>query len=331
MAKKKPGKKRRKGPPSKRKELGRELKRGILGLAVLLLLVILAGVLTYYLFLHDPPAPSSPVEHVPSVPMEKVTPATQPEAYALPPYEVFPEVDPPPEGLPMLPVTPREDLPRVALIIDDLGYQKTLAYRFLALDAALTLSLLPHSPFQEKIAGSAHEKGMEIMLHLPMEPHEYPSINAGPGALLMAMSPDELIDQLIRNLESVPHIKGVNNHMGSKMTENSTQMYQIFTILKKRGLYFVDSVTTSKSLSRPSARLFKVPFGQRDVFIDHFQDSDFIRKQIAQLIRIAQRHGEAIGIAHPHQVTYEVLAEMLPQIKKEVELVPVSALVRIIG
>ena len=123
--------------------------------------------------------------------------------------------------------------------------------------------------------------------------------------------------------------KGVNNHMGSKMTASSTQIYQIFSILKKRNLFFIDRRTTSESLCKPSARLLQLPFAQRDVFIDHFQKTDFIRKQIKLLIRIADKHGEAIGIAHPHIITYNILRELLPELQKKVQLVPASQLVRI--
>jgi polysaccharide deacetylase 2 family uncharacterized protein YibQ len=145
------------------------------------------------------------------------------------------------------------------------------------------------------------------------------------------MSPDRLVDQLIRNLNAVPFIVGVNNHMGSKMTASSTHMYQVFTILRKRGLYFIDSRTTSESLSKPSARLLQVPFAERDVFIDHNQEPDFIRKQIKLLARIAGINGQAIGIAHPHRITYKIFREVLPELKQKVLLVSASDLVQTIG
>jgi polysaccharide deacetylase 2 family uncharacterized protein YibQ len=145
------------------------------------------------------------------------------------------------------------------------------------------------------------------------------------------MTPDELIRQLEKNLDAVPDIKGVNNHMGSRMTERSTQMYQIFSTLKKRGLFFIDSRTTSESLCRPSARLLQVPYAQRDVFLDHVTDETEIRRQIQRLVTLARRQGSAIGIGHPHLATYTVLAEQLPMLKKNVKLVPASRLVQIGG
>jgi len=205
-----------------------------------------------------------------------------------------------------------------------------VAEKFLELDAAFTFSILPFSPFQKIISHLANDKGLEVMLHLPMEPMEYPAVKPGPGALLTTMSPDQLISQLEKNLETLPTIKGVNNHMGSKLTAESNQLYQIFSILKKRGLFFVDSRTTAKTLCEPSARMFKVPFAQRDVFIDHRQQPEFMRQQIISLIEIASQHGQAVGIAHPHVATYTILKEMLPVLKEKVQLVPASTIVKII-
>jgi hypothetical protein len=193
------------------------------------------------------------------------------------------------------------------------------------------VAILPHSPHQEALARLAHDRGLEVMLHLPMEPMEYPEINPGPGALLISMAPDELLRVLEENLKAVPHIKGANNHMGSRLTAHSEQVYQVFSALKRHGLYFVDSRTTDESVCRPSARLFQIPFTQRDVFLDNSQDPASIRKQIRELVRIAQRKGEAVGIAHPHPATYAVLKEELPSLRQQVEIVPASRLARVIG
>jgi polysaccharide deacetylase 2 family uncharacterized protein YibQ len=199
------------------------------------------------------------------------------------------------------------------------------------LNGGITFSILPHSPHQKSIARLARENGMGTMLHLPMEPIEYPAVNPGPGTLLTSMTPDQLIRKLEKNLAAVPHITGVNNHMGSRMTAASAQMYQIFSILKKRNLFFIDSRTTSKTLCKPSARLFQIPFAQRDVFLDHLQDPDFIRQQIKELVRIAQQNGQAVGIGHPHSLTYEILREMMPELQKKVKLVPASEIVHPVG
>ncbi|MCP4349866.1 MAG: divergent polysaccharide deacetylase family protein [Desulfobacterales bacterium] len=222
-------------------------------------------------------------------------------------------------------------LPKVAIIIDDIGYDRALADKFLNLDVPVTFSALPYSPFQKTIVNRAGAKGIDIMLHLPMEPIEYPRVNPGPGALLTSMTPAQIINQLHKNLDNVPFIVGVNNHMGSKMTANSIQMYQVLSVLKQRGLFFIDSFTTVESLSRSCARSLQIPFAQRDVFLDHFQDPAFVRKQIKLLISIANTYGEAIGIGHPYPVTYEAIRQALPELRKKVKLVPASEVVHTIG
>ena len=169
------------------------------------------------------------------------------------------------------------------------------------------------------------------MLHLPMEPVEYPEINPGPGTLLAAMSADELLRVLEEDLRAVPHIRGVNNHMGSRLTARSEQIYQVFSVLKRRGLYFVDSRTTDETICRPSARLFELPFAQRDVFLDHVHEPAAVRRQIRELVRIARLKGEAVAIAHPHPVTLTVLREELPELRRQVEIVPASRLARPVG
>lgn len=296
-------------------------------MAILAALVVAIGFLIYHLAPPQTPSPS---------PAAKSPKAETPAVKKKPIFEIYPKEKPAPrqplarkdipKSIPK--PAPRKALPSVVLILDDLGYDKKIAQKFAQLNVDLTFSILPHSPFQQRIARLARSKGLEIMLHMPMEPVEYPEVDPGLGALLTSMSPDELIDQLDQNLNTLPGVKGVNNHMGSRMTSESTQMYQIFSVLKQRGLFFIDSRTTAESLGEPSARLFQVPFAQRDVFIDHYVKPDFIRNQIKELIRIAKKNGEAVGIMHPHSTTLQVLQEMLPDLKGQVRLVPASKVVR---
>lgn len=323
MAKrKKIRRKKTKRKARKRISLSPSLIKVIAGLAVLIILIVAAGFLTHYFMMRKPALQ-------PTVSVQQ-TSVYRPPKIKPPKFEIFPE-----EELPYQPPVSRppeiKELPRVAIIIDDLGNNRKIAKKFLELDAVLTFSVLPYSPFAKKIAKAAYAKGLDVMLHLPMEPIEYPGINPGPGALLMSMSPDELISQLKKNLDYLPAVKGVSNHMGSKMTTESDQMHQIFSVLKQRGLFFIDSRSTSHSLGRPSARLLKVPFAERDVFIDHKNEPDFIRRQLKTLVRIAQKKGEAVGIAHPSKTTLKILRQELPELQKQVELVPVSEIVHILG
>ena len=287
-----------------------------LGLTILILLVFLAGVLANYM-LQWPTQHVGPTEPpMPSVP-QKATPT----------YEIFPEKAEPTKPLNGLPVLPGAQPPLVAIIVDDIGYDRIQTAKLLDLDAPITFSILPYGPYSQEVAAQARAKGHEIMLHLPMEPNEYPQVNPGPGALLSRMDPDEMIRQLIANLDLYPGLKGVNNHMGSAMSRSPERMRQIFTILKKRGLYYVDSRTTADTIARPSAQLLQLPFAERDIFIDHFEDADFIMGQLKELIKRAKEQGYAVGIAHPHAVTLTVLKQFLPQLKASVQLVPASMVI----
>ncbi len=273
-----------------------------------------------------PAAPSPTIEPTPTLtqkPTQKPLLATAP----LPTYEIFPRRE---VALPKVPppVQPPSGRPRVALVIDDIGYDQELADGFFALNIPLTVAVLPFSPHKAEVLAAARRHNRPVMLHLPMEPEEYPRVDPGPGALLTTMGPDELITQLRKDLQDVPGAVGVNNHMGSRLTRDSARLNQVFSVLKEQGLFFIDSRTTDKTVGYQSARLLKVPFAQRDVFLDHRQEADFVRRQIEMLIRRAEKNGQAIGIGHPHRVTLEALRELLPEIRRRVDLVPVADVVR---
>ncbi len=300
----------------KRRTWNTYLIQAVAGLGILLFLVVVAGVMLSHFMSNRYGAKPKIISRV----------------LRSPKFEIYPKNDVPPrEPLPKKPPKAIGRLPKIAIIIDDIGYDKSMAKKFLALNAVLTFSILPYSPYDKSIARSVHSKGYDVMLHLPMEPDEYPSINPGPGVLLTSMTPDQLIGQLNEDLETFPFITGVNNHMGSKMTTVSPQLNQIFSVLKAKRLFFIDSRTTPDTLCKPAAQLFKVPFAQKDVFIDHIPKAEFIRKQIHRLILIAESHGEAVGIAHPHPETYEILREMLPELEKKAKLVRASDIVHTAG
>lgn len=336
--------KRKKNSP----QLSWQLFKAAVGLVILMLLVVCAGVMAHHLLLRGPYGRLTPPTTPPKVrkPLSQAAPrtaapkATAPEAttpkkggakgpvrHKVPPYEIFnPNTtqDRAPETAKPLPDQQR---PLVAIIVDDLGYDLNLAQRFIEMEGPFTFSMLPQGPFTRKIVAEAHARGHEIMLHLPMEPLEYPQVSPGPGALLVEMTPDELLAQLDADLMAVPHLKGVNNHMGSRLSAQAPQMRQIFSRLKARGLYYVDSRTTKETVGRPSAERLHLPFAERDIFIDHLQDAEFIRKQLRRLVKRANAQGYAIGIAHPHPLTIELMRAALPELKEQVTLVPASRVV----
>lgn len=222
-------------------------------------------------------------------------------------------------------------LPIVAIIIDDIGYDPRLVDLFLSIDVPLTFSVLPFSPFQKKVTGKIAKKNHEIMLHLPMEPVEYPQVNPGPGALLSSMSPRQLTNHLNRAIDAVPGAVGVNNHMGSRLTTDAEQMYRILKSIKGRGMYYIDSRTSYQSVSHDLARRIQLPFAQRKIFLDNDTDPAKITTQLNKLIRYAQRHGEAVGIGHPHKETFQVLSKKLPELINQIRFVPASHIARIPG
>jgi hypothetical protein len=274
------------------------------------------------------PPPAAPLRPGPQ-PAERPMPQL---AVPQPPtFEIYPKRDAPREPPPRRVAPKNGRPPQVAIIIDDIGYDRAIAERLMALDGALTFSMFPDSPFGETILRLARSRGVDLMLHLPMEPNEYPKVDPGPGALLTSMESAQLTAQLKAQLDALPEAKGVNNHMGSRLTADRQRLAQIFSVLKDRGLYFIDSRTTPDSAGREAARQSGVSFAERDVFLDHRQSPAFIRQQLHKLIQEAQRHGSAIGIAHPHDVTYEVLRDTLPDLRRQVQLVPASRLVRPMG
>jgi polysaccharide deacetylase 2 family uncharacterized protein YibQ len=220
---------------------------------------------------------------------------------------------------------PEPPRPRVAIVIDDLGYDGRLARSFLALQEPLSFAVLPHATFSKSIARQAHEAGRDLLLHLPMEPKGYPEVNAGEGVLLVAMNNGVLLEKLRESLAALPSIVGVNNHMGSRFSEDEEKMRVVLGEIKQRGLFFIDSRTSAESRGYSLAVQMGIPAAERDVFLDNIQSPQTIGSELRRLAQLARLKGKAIGIAHPHEVTLEVLRQALPQLRQEgIELVPVS-------
>jgi uncharacterized protein len=223
---------------------------------------------------------------------------------------------------------PYRDLPKIAIIIDDIGNDKNLASSLMDMGLAITLSVLPSSTYGREIAEEANTKGFEVMLHLPMEPQNYPAVNPGPDALLIKMDERQIKAILDKNLKSIPGVSGVNNHMGSHYTENEDKMAYVMKELKKRGLYYLDSRTTAGSVGFKLARAWGVRAGQKSVFLDNDPSAKAVKYQMERLVGIARYSGEAIGIGHPHEVTLNMLKEYADLLKSDFKLVPVSDLVK---
>ena len=246
-----------------------------------------------------------------------------------PPFEekVEKDIEPPAKPLPpRIPPPKTPALPRVAIVIDDLGYQKQMAADFIALNIPLSLSFLPQAPFAREMARKAALEGKEILLHLPMEPKNFPKTNPGPSALLTDMTEEQVRQILERDFDQIPQVRGVNNHMGSLFTENEEKMTQVLKIIKQKRLYFFDSRTSPDSVALSVAGRLGVRAIGRDVFLDNVASEEAIRHQMTKLIHVAQIRGQAVACGHPHPETLRAIKEMIPELKDKVQIVPLSNL-----
>ncbi|MFB3073396.1 MAG: divergent polysaccharide deacetylase family protein [bacterium] len=219
--------------------------------------------------------------------------------------------------------------PRVAIVIDDLGVSLKAAQTLLGIPQPLTFAVLPKLTHSREIAEAAAAAGRDVLLHLPMEPLDYPEKDPGPGALFKSMTSEAMVEVLKEDLAAVPKAVGVNNHMGSRLTEDEEVMRLILTMLKERRLFFLDSYTSPRSVVSEVARELGVPTASRHVFLDHEPEgADYVAAQIDRLIAVARRHGEAIGIGHPRPSTIAALQEHLPKLAEAgITVVPLSTLI----
>ncbi len=199
-------------------------------------------------------------------------------------------------------------LPKVAIIIDDMGYDEAIGEQLLTFPIELTYSFLPFAPYTKKLERLAHRAGKTVFLHLPLEPKNS-AFNPGPGALYLQDSPETQREKFAKSLQEVPHAIGVNNHMGSAFTEDKPAMINIIQEIKDRSLMFVDSFTASRSVGLQVARQAAVKSIGRNVFLDNVLDEEKICDQLEQLVIISEKNGRAIGIGHPHRVTVNAVAK----------------------
>jgi polysaccharide deacetylase 2 family uncharacterized protein YibQ len=216
----------------------------------------------------------------------------------------------------------------IAIIIDDMGYRLSEGYQALELPGPIAYSFLPHTPNATRLSAEAARRGKDVLLHVPMEANNSDEL-LGPGALTSSMDQTTMLAALRANLESIPGAIGVNNHMGSLLTRQPDHMRWLMDALKSRGLFFVDSKTVGGSVAGQMAMERNVPFLVRDVFLDNQSSEAYVRKQFDVLIRTARSQGYAVGIAHPHTATLDVLVDVLPRLAEyEVRLIGVHDLVK---
>ncbi len=272
--------------------------------------------------LHQPQiAPSStasttpPASVTPALPLAPL-PAPAPSS-SKPAWQQYALAMPPTGGHPM-----------IAIVIDDMGIDKPDAARVIGLPGPLTIAFMSYATELPAQAKAARAAGDEIWLHIPMEPLDG-EIDPGPNALRTDMPADEIRRRLDWALARLPGIVGVNNHMGSKFTQNAAGMGVVMTELRARGLAFLDSRTIASTVASRVAGEMGVPHIDRDVFIDNDETVEAVLRQLVEAEHIAQRKGYALAIGHPHPTTIAALQQWLPTLEaKGLVLVPASALVR---
>jgi polysaccharide deacetylase 2 family uncharacterized protein YibQ len=200
---------------------------------------------------------------------------------------------------------------RVVIIIDDMGNDMKALDEVLALPGPVAVAVLPLTRHSAETAKRAESRGREVLLHLPMQPKGTLQ-GLGPGALMSGMGPEEIKENLSRDLASVPGAEGVNNHMGSLLTEDPAAMDDLMSDLKSRNLFFIDSLTTAGSVACRTASKEGVPSASRRVFLDDSSDEAAIKAQFERLVKLAKKHGTAIAIGHPRPSTLRVLKEEIP-------------------
>lgn len=215
------------------------------------------------------------------------------------------------------PVSSPKGAGRLAIIMDDMGNAYGPAGQVLEMKVPMTLSLFPRSSQGRRIAREAESHNLELMMHLPMEPWGYPGKNPGIGALMVSMSGEEMERMLSESFNDLPQVKGVNNHMGSRFTEDQGRMEKVMEFLAPRGLYFVDSLTTPKSSGFRAAVRKGIRAYRRDVFLDVWKEEDKIRSQFRKLMQVARIQGNAIGICHPYPETLRLLPEFAAMSKAQ--------------
>jgi len=214
----------------------------------------------------------------------------------------------------------------LAIVIDDLGHSRQELRAILALPGPVAGAVLPHAPHSRVTAEALYREGRDVLLHLPMEPID--EREAGPGALTRGMTPREIALTVDYDLTTVPHAIGVNNHMGSLLTQDRDSMQILMRHLEQQGnLFFLDSLTSAQSIAHDVATQSALPMMVRDVFLDNDRSNEAIREQLARAVTQARRHGSAVAIGHPYPETLAVLNEQLPTLAQQgVDLVSISDL-----
>lgn len=213
---------------------------------------------------------------------------------------------------------------KLALVIDDFGYRPAQENKVLQLPPQISVAVLPDATHAREMAEKAHQRGHEVLIHLPMAPLSKQPLEK--NTLRPDMSSEEIARIIHDAVTKVPYAVGLNNHMGSAMTSSLPGMQKVMQVLNHYNFYFLDSMTIASSQSTRAAEGTSVKVVKRRVFLDDTQNEADIRKQFLRAVHLAQRDGSAIAIGHPHPTTVKVLQQMLPTLPADITLVRPSQL-----
>ena len=221
-----------------------------------------------------------------------------------------------------------QSAPRIAIIIDDLGYQVAAGHRAVALPGPVVCAILPGTPGAAQVAEAARERGKEVLLHLPLQSADQGGATE-PGSITLDTTREAFTDTFVAAMESVPYAVGVNSHRGSLLTRHPGHMNWLMEeILRAGGLYFVDSYTTHRSVALQIASERGVPAIKRDVFLDSDPAPDKVAREFERLKKLARERGLAVAIGHPYPATLDFLERAIPVLVEEgIELVPLRELI----
>lgn len=264
-------------------------------------------------------APKGRRKAAPRGPQLRETPSERPQESPAP---ARPEAVPEPSS---------KALPKVAVVVDDLGYaEPELVTRLCAQPVPFSVAVLPFLPHSRESAEIAHARGKEVLLHLPMEPLGYPGPgrNPGEGAILFDLPEREVRARVRRALLEVPFRRGVNNHMGSRITPDRTRMTWVMEEIRAAKCFFVDSRTEKDSVAFDVARALKVRAVQRRVFLDDVRSFPEMEKQWERALALARKEGEVLIIGHIYPESVEALERLVSRSRGEVRFVSAGELAR---
>ena len=215
---------------------------------------------------------------------------------------------------------------KLAIVIDDMGYNIPLTRKFENLRLPFAFAFLPYAPFTHELSQELSARGFIVMIHMPSQPEDYPVHNPGDDAIFLWTSKKDTFKKLEEAYKIIPTALGLNNHMGSAILRDRRHLDYIMEFLKEKNLFFVDSATVKDSLGCIEAKRYNVPCAKREVFLDDIKRVSYIKGQIRVALAMLRRKNEVLAIGHCNEETYEALYQMRNILKRY--MVPVIFVLR---